>query len=144
MLSRAAWLVMVLFAPAAFATGEKITLVTPASKGLEAPKQLSESLCVSMDCVPRDGLVSKQGKPDFKKIAKSGLVNVVTAKKVKVKKVWKVEIVVYDAKGKKKLTHKAPASPGGRLTVPDLATASAVVMGAIEKPTKDKEKRDKE
>ena len=126
---------VVLLAMPAFATGERIAVVAAPGTSPEVAEQLRETLCVSMECVPRQDVLSR-GKTDYKKVARGGVAAVVGARRVKAKKSWNVELTVHSSGGELRFKHVAPASGSGRLKVADLMTASAKVLAAIEKPPK--------
>ncbi len=97
-------LASLLAAPAAFATGERITL-TGASEAFR------DTLCISMSCV-------SAGPKDF-------TVNVRAVKGA-------FEVKVTSASGQHRLTHLAPANTEGRLSSTDLVRATSLVVRAIE------------
>lgn len=92
-----------LFASAAFATGERITVT-----GAAAP--LKETLCISMTCVqgPKDFAVS--GRP-----VKGGL-----------------ELTVTSAAGQHRLSLVAPLNENGQLSSTELVRVTSLVVKAIE------------
>jgi len=94
-----------LFAPAAFATGERITIT-----GAAAP--LHETLCISMTCVSGGGKdFTVSGRP-----VKGG-----------------VEFTVVAASGQHRLTHVAKLNEFGQVSSTDLVHATSLVVQAIEK-----------
>ena len=94
-----------LLAPAAFATGERITLTGAAS-------QLQEALCISMTCVssgPRDFVVSGRAVGGG------------------------IELTVTSASGQKRLTHVAKVNEQSRISSIDLVRAASLVVRSIER-----------
>lgn len=97
---------VMLAAPAAFATGERVLLV-PASNPLQ------ETLCFSMNCV------------------KGGAKKDVTVAMRPVR--GGVEFTVTTAKGQRRLTHLSPLNENGKVSSTDLVRATSLVVQAIEK-----------
>lgn len=92
----------------AFATGERVVITS-------AAERLRQSVCVSMTCVAT-------GAKDA----------VVSARPVKLG----LEFTVRSASGAVKLVHVAPVRDDGELSSVDLMRASALVVRAIEQPSK--------
>jgi len=104
-MNRLALVAALMLAPAAFATGERISVT-----GAAAP--LKETLCFSMDCV-------QNGGKDF----------TVAGRSVK----GGVEFTVTSSSGQVRLTHVAPVNEFDRVSSTDLVHVTSLVVRAIEK-----------
>lgn len=105
MLPRLAVVAALALAPAAFATGERITLT---GQG----EQLRDTLCLSMSCVTA-------GPRDF----------TVSARPVN----GALEVTVTSSSGQHRLTHRAPLNEDGLVSTTDLVRATSLVLSAIER-----------
>lgn len=97
--------VTLLAAPAALATGERISLVG-------ASDAFRETLCISMTCVSGGG-------KDF----------TVTARPAR----GGLDVVVTSASGQHRLTHHVPLNADGRISSTDLVRATSLILQAIER-----------
>jgi hypothetical protein len=112
------------------ATGDKIVILAPS--GAPAVRaQLSETLCVSEDCVAPDRVLSA-GKLDWGKAAREGVSSVVIGHAIAAKSGPQVELQVLGAGGKVKHSEKVALNEDNKLSVSTLVTASAVALESID------------
>lgn len=108
-------------------------MVLGSSRGTEYAAQLSESLCVSMECVP-EGRVLSGGRLDLAKVQKERVAAVVLGRMVKAGAGWRVELSVRNAQGATGASTSVPVSSSGKLSVIELMSSSARLISAIENP----------
>lgn len=117
---------------AAFATGERIVVLSPSgAPGVQA--QLTETLCLSEDCVAPEKVLSA-GKLDWGKVAREHVASVVTGHGQVAKGKAQLEMTVLGASGKPRLVRRAPLGETNKLAVGDLVTLSASALGVIDDP----------
>jgi hypothetical protein len=115
---------------AAYAAGDRIVvLAPPGATGVRA--QLTDTLCLSEECVPAEQVLSA-GKLDLAKVARLHIGSVITGHALTSKKGPELELSVLATSGKAKLTEKMPLNDTNKLAVKDLVTASAKVLAAVD------------
>jgi hypothetical protein len=115
---------------AANAAGDRIVvLAPPGATGVRA--QLTETLCLSEECLPAEQVLSA-GRLDLAKVARLHIGYVVTGHAMPSKKGPELELSVLSTNGKARLTEKMPLNDSNKLAVKDLVTASAKALAAID------------
>lgn len=115
---------------AALAAGDRIVVMAPAgATGIRA--QLTETLCLSEDCVAPEQVLSA-GKLDMGKVGRQHVTAVVTGHAIPSKKGPEVELQVIAPSGKAKMSEKLPLNETNKLAVKDLVTASAQLLSSID------------
>ena len=114
----------------ALAAGEHIVVL---ASDPAVQQQLTETLCVSQDCLP-SGKVLTGGRPDFAKAAREGVMAVVVGRLNKTGNTCALDVSVLGRAGQTRMSRKVPADPGGKVSIIDVVSASSEVIAVIERP----------
>lgn len=129
-LVRFAALACTLAAGAALASGDRIVVV---SSDAAVRAQLTDTLCVSQECVPAQKFLTG-GKLDFGKVAREGLIAVVTGRLNKSGAAYSLEVLVQNRSGATRMSRTVPAGAEGKVSIIDVVSASSEVITVIERP----------
>jgi carbon monoxide dehydrogenase subunit G len=129
-LARIAAVATTFAAGAALASGDRIIVV---SSDAAVREQLTETLCVSQECVPAQKFLTA-GKADFAKVAREGLTAVVTGRLSKSGAAYSLEVLVQNRAGATRLSRTVPANSEGKVSIVDVVSAASQVITVIEQP----------
>jgi len=115
---------------AAFASGDRIIVM---SSDPAVRQQLTDTLCVSQECVPAQKFLTA-GKTDFAKVAREGLTAVVVGKLNKKGAEYSLEVSVLNRTGATRMSRTVPADPAGKVSIIDVVSASSEVIATVERP----------
>jgi len=115
---------------AAMASGDRIVVM---SSDAAVRAQLTETLCVSQECVPAQKFMTA-GKTDFAKVAREGLTAVVVGKLNKAGAKYSLEVVVLNRSGATRMSKTVPADSSGKVSIIDVVSASSEVIAVVERP----------